>query len=867
MASEKGSGGSTPPSGARGGQGSGAPRTTRPHPHSYHVPGDGLAFGASLGNAHGWLTMHGDGSIQEVFSRDIAATVANTIAVRYSVGHHTPRVGGDGNHAGEEMASGGVQLRPLSAADGCGNGEIELHPAYQRTGFVLSGDLRVEETVFVPLATDDDPCVAYYHVAVVNMSAVPRALRVRAFGRLRGGFDADLAGRYDPALGALIVANRGRPDAVRVFGCTAPVAAHETSHDFGHVYDVLHARDLSGETSAEGDILAALQVNLDLAPDERRALAFVLSFSPTSEADATAVYRAAQDVDKALEDTIAHIAAATALSHVLTPDQTINRGALWSKVNMLRVMARFPTGPAFTNEPGVSHNVVARDVAWFVYGNDHFRQDFSRALIDTLARLQYPDGKIPEYYSALDGATEDDGLNINDDTPLFVLAVNHHYRASGDDAWLRAIYPAIAKAARYIVSQEDARGLVYCSSADPRGNVWASASWRNIIPGYSINGAVTEINAECVAALRAAGHLATNAGRPDGEAEEFAEAARRLRDAMNASLLNPDNGLYYLNIDVDGVAHTDVTGDEVFPVMFRVCYDDTGFRIISRLNMPDFWTTAGLRTASSADLRYDPARYVGLIGGVWPGLTWWYAFAAARYHPEIMVKALATSFAHYAADPKTNNTVPGQFSEWFDGEGLTNRGMRLSPWEPPRFLWAAIEGVCGVVLQPGHLRVNPLVPPAWRWVGLRRLPYHGVEISFFATRERGGTDALGFRVYATTRVVTDDPLEVYDEDVTDRVRVLDPAVAHIALRRSGETIVFVGNTGPATAVVPVDLGGLLQSGMTYAVRTYNSERYVWEDIGAATGGQFALSALVIEAGGFALVHVVDADGPAGRGPE
>jgi PAS domain S-box-containing protein len=30
---------------------------------------------------------------------------------------------------------------------------------------------------------------------------------------------------------------------------------------------------------------------------------------------------------------------------------------------------------------------------------------------------------------------------------------------------------------------------------DPRGNVWASASWRNIIEGYSINGAVTEINA------------------------------------------------------------------------------------------------------------------------------------------------------------------------------------------------------------------------------------------------------------------------------------------------------------------------------------------------------------------------------------
>ena len=51
-----------------------------------------------------------------------------------------------------------------------------------------------------------------------------------------------------------------------------------------------------------------------------------------------------------------------------------------------------------------------------------------------------------------------------------------------------------------------------------------------------------------------------------------------------------------------------------------------------------------------------------------------------------MVEALRSSFAHYAADPKTNNTVPCQVGERFDGESLINRGTRLSPWEPSRFL-------------------------------------------------------------------------------------------------------------------------------------------------------------------------------------
>ncbi|MDP6108180.1 MAG: hypothetical protein QGI33_07085, partial [Candidatus Brocadiia bacterium] len=74
-----------------------------------------------------------------------------------------------------------------------------------------------------------------------------------------------------------------------------------------------------------------------------------------------------------------------------------------------------------------------------------------------------------------------------------------------------------------------------------------------------------------------------------------------------------------------------------------------------------------------------------------------------------MVEALHASFEHYNLNPRVFNTVPGQFSEWFDGESLVNRGMRLSPWEPPRFLWAAIEGVCGMMLNPGPPGINPLL--------------------------------------------------------------------------------------------------------------------------------------------------------------
>src|SRR5207244_1714876 len=128
-------------------------------------------------------------------------------------------------------------------------------------------------------------------------------------------------------------------------------------------------------------------------------------------------------------------------------------------------------------------------------------------------------------------------------------------------------------------------------------------------------------------------------GKAD-DAAEFDAATARLTEAMNRHLINPKNGLYYLALDVDGFIRTDVTADEVFPIIFGVAPEEVAFRIVSRLRLPDFWTQAGVRTISAESADYDPSGQWGLLGGVWPGVTWWYAFAAARYHPGDMVRAL-----------------------------------------------------------------------------------------------------------------------------------------------------------------------------------------------------------------------------------
>ncbi len=802
-----------------------------------------LGMGASFGNSAIWVNTKSTGAVERVFLNALGQSLIGAISLDYAAFGLPLSVATHVNPSARSF----IALRPEA-----GSTLFEIHPAYQRLSFVLGGAVKIEETTFVPLtgveAGHEDLPLVYVVTKLLNTTEIPRQIRVLGSARLRGSMEPDIRARFEKRLHAIVAFNESEPRAVRIFGTSGGSPRFEVGFDFGRIYDPTHVHPLKNSTCGPGDVIGQLQLDVTLGPSARHILCFIAGGFAEGEPAAVEAYAAAPDHESALQRTIAHLEDVIGHSEVITPDPLINEGALWSKVNAHRVMAAYPQGTAFTNDPGNTANVVVRDSAWFVYGTDHFMPEFSHRLLESVGSRQYANGKLPEYYDAITGEIADDGLNINDDTPLYILAVNHHFRSAGDFEWLRGVYSRVSAAADYIISQIDDRGLVFCSARDPRGNVWASASWRNIIERYSINGAVTEINAECVAALRAASHLADNLGQPGDDAKRFSDASRKLQGAMDEHLINPENGLYYLNIDVDGNVHTDVTGDEIFPVMFRACDEKTGFRIISRLNAPDFWTSAGLRTVSRYDPLYDPSNYWGLMGGVWPGLTWWYAFAAAQYHPEFMVRALRSSFEHYAVDPRKNNTIPGQFSEWFDGESLTNKGMRLSPWEPPRFLWAAVEGVCGLMVLPGRPRINPIIPSHWSWVGLRRLPYHGSFVSYFAVRRDDGRLCL----YSTAQVESEFDVIVLERDVTDDVRRFSDRARIIALAGENETVVLVGNTSTETVAASLNIERILDASKNYALEAYNSERKRWEEpIVRETWGALALS---IEAGGFQLLR-------------
>ena len=454
-----------------------------------------------------------------------------------------------------------------------------------------------------------------------------------------------------------------------------------------------------------------------------------------------------------------------------------------------------------------------------------------------------------EYYDIRTGKTADYNLNVNDNTPLLVLALWHHYNTTGDTGFLKQIYPAAVKAARYLLSQRNDQGLVWCTATGTSD--WGIVGWRNVIANYRLSGATTEVNSECYAALLTVSHMARVLDKHD-ESREFIQEAANLKTAINTHLKNPENGLYYLNIDVDGTPRSNVTSDLVFPVMFGVADDETSAQIISRLSDADFWTVAGIRTTPRDAPDYDPdgTNYgpYGLLGGVWLGCSFWFAFAAARYNTEFMNHALSASFRNFSIDPRRNNTVPGQFSEWLHGETLTNEGMMLSPWDPPRYLWAAIEGVAGIDPSGDGVTLHPRLSSEWKWLGLQNLPYRGKSLTYFAVR------APDIQIYANFHPQQSQPTQAYDEDISDQVHAGLDSICALGLRSGDTLVLFAGNTGEQTVNTSLRVAVPLSG--AYRARVYESLLGEWVDRGLIPAERLGQGhVLKIERKGFSLLEL------------
>jgi glycogen debranching enzyme len=679
--------------------------------------------------------------------------------------------------------------------------EFTFLPYVQIGSFALAPDVRVTEAFYVPHGPAHDRVVSFVvDVAVHNDGPAARRVRIFPWALLIGQrFYGEPEKQVRANAGERFIRSYGEESGwVRWWGGSrtpdaVAVALREQTLLQGMTNGTLGSGEHLGEITphlaefASSRIFGAFEYSIDVAPGARESLRIAVVFHKDGDEKSKPVLEQLLQDEDALPATERYYAAQLADARFLTPSGLINRGVVWAKTNMLRVIKDYPQGWGSTNSPP-SDILVSRDTSWFVHGYDYFLPWFSRDAIELFNRFLEPSGQVVEYVRGVNGFKTSYDLNVNDDTPLHIIAILHHYNATLDDDWLRAVFPLVVKIADYMLSQRDANGLLFCKAGGV--DMFGITSWRNIIPYYTLDGAVTEINAEAYFALEATARLAALV---DDRAawEKFSQEATALREAMLGKLFNADTSAFVLNYDLDGNYQDNFTADEIFPVLFEVAEPAVRKAILARLMEADFTTPVGLRTTSTADAWYFPSHGFGLLGGVWPDLTLWFAVALARNGgPRQAVHWLEAIYETMEAGA-ARNTVPGQFGEWFDGGSLTNRGMYLSPWTGAKYLWAVAETVCGIdgYRTSGRLHIAPLLPDDWTWTAAVRVHWGGTRHSYVIDAER--KLVIGDMDFASA----DEPYRVFyaGRDVSDEVRTSPVEVGAVAFEDAGGVRIFVCN--------------------------------------------------------------------------
>jgi hypothetical protein len=284
--------------------------------------------------------------------------------------------------------------------------------------------------------------------------------------------------------------------------------------------------------------------------------------------------------------------------------------------------------------------------------------------------------------------------------------------------------------------------------------------------------------------------------------------------------------MYVLNLDNGGIAHHDVTGDLIFPVLFGVPDEVVRKRILDRLSGAEMWTSYGSRTVSRDDKSYDPDSGCQLVGGVWHNLTAWLAYCLRDTRPDKSVEGMINIFRLSEIErPKDfQNVVPGEFPERLHGETFQSRGMAMSPWMSPTYLWLGVEGLLGVQSTLQGLEMNPSIPSSWKWIAVKNLPFKGKSITAFLfdgilfvtmNVKSSFKTKVGIQVEVATEpagifsigMITEDEILIFcasDHDVTGMVKLRGDRISlekRVTIMKGQATLTRIPNFLPKTGKV------------------------------------------------------------------
>jgi glycogen debranching enzyme len=430
-----------------------------------------------------------------------------------------------------------------------------------------------------------------------------------------------------------------------------------------------------------------------------------------------------------------------ASTSVDTPDDELDLAVAWAKINLEEQRVCNPDlGCGFVAGWGPSGNSTRPGFGWFFGGDaaitslamDATAQwDRVAEALRFLAAYQRADGKIPHevsqsakripwftdfpypYYHA-------------DTTPHWMVALWSYWRASGDDATVRALWPAYQKAWAWCLTAEtDGDGII-----------------ENTVGGYGaieVGGMGDALHQDIYLAavwINALGATADMA-RHLGEARLAARA-----DSIRAVALGTLNERYWrpaedqhaFGILQGGGTNVNLSAWPGTALSYGLLEPARAERTLRKLATDSISSDWGARLLSVGSPLYEPLHYNN--GAVWPFMTGYVAWGQYRYRRPWAGYPLVDAVKQHAFDwgrgrfPENfsgayyrpmDETVPHQF--FATSMLLTPLLSGMLGWDPdaPR----------------GRATLAPQLPPDWDRVGVSRLRVGATSLDVEITQEPG----------------------------------------------------------------------------------------------------------------------------------
>jgi hypothetical protein len=243
-----------------------------------------------------------------------------------------------------------------------------------------------------------------------------------------------------------------------------------------------------------------------------------------------------------------------------------------------------------------------------------------------LARYQREDGKIPHEISQAAGTIPwfeefPYAYYHADTTPFWILALGMYWRASGDDALVRELWPTVERAYQWCVSVEtDGDGII----ENTTGGLGA------IEVGGLGEGMHQDIYLAAVwmQALLGMRQMAAAMGE-DELASEADSVFRRASRTLNQAYWRPEEGHLAFGILMDGGTNDNLTAWPGTALSFSLVDEDRAEATLQHLASDVISASWGARLLSTKSDLYDPLHYNN--GAVWPFMTGFVSWGQYRY--------------------------------------------------------------------------------------------------------------------------------------------------------------------------------------------------------------------------------------------